>query len=149
MGGSIVFARWRQCALLRGHIGATWRIRSNLCFLQPTRVHNPDSKMISHFSTAHCRVGPLSLPESRTQMASRSGQPFMHSARQTVPILYNGPLPQNCPFPLGIWTPIHLTHSFLDGPPLSPKMPFTWGMWTPYQIHGSLGPPESSIQMAY
>jgi len=34
--GSIVFARWRQCALLCGHIGATWRIRLNLCFLWPT-----------------------------------------------------------------------------------------------------------------
>jgi len=23
---SIVFARWRQCALMAGHVGATWRI---------------------------------------------------------------------------------------------------------------------------
>ena len=27
--GSIVFARWRQCALMERHIGATWRIRLN------------------------------------------------------------------------------------------------------------------------
>jgi len=26
---SIVFARWRQCAYMGGHIGATWRIRLN------------------------------------------------------------------------------------------------------------------------
>jgi len=26
---SIVFARWRQCALVRGHIGDIWRIRLN------------------------------------------------------------------------------------------------------------------------
>ena len=26
---SIVFARWRQCALMGGHIAATWRIRLN------------------------------------------------------------------------------------------------------------------------
>jgi len=26
---SIVFARWRQCAHMGGHIGATWRIRLN------------------------------------------------------------------------------------------------------------------------
>ena len=25
----------------RSHIGATWRIRLKLCFIQPTRVHNP------------------------------------------------------------------------------------------------------------
>jgi len=37
MDGSVVFARWRQC----GHIGATWRMRLNLCFLRLTRVHNP------------------------------------------------------------------------------------------------------------
>jgi len=24
---SVVFARWRPCALMGGHIGATWRIR--------------------------------------------------------------------------------------------------------------------------
>ena len=38
--GSIVFARWRQCAFPCGHIGATWRIRLNLCFLRSNRVHN-------------------------------------------------------------------------------------------------------------
>jgi len=37
---SIVFARWRQCARRGGHIGATWRIRLNVCFLQYTRVHS-------------------------------------------------------------------------------------------------------------
>ena len=26
---SIVFARWRQCTLMQGHTGATWRIRLN------------------------------------------------------------------------------------------------------------------------
>jgi len=26
---SIVFARWRQCAVIGGHIGATWQIRLN------------------------------------------------------------------------------------------------------------------------
>jgi len=45
--GSIVFARLRQCALVRGHIGgATWWIRLNLCFLRPTRVHSPNGKSI-------------------------------------------------------------------------------------------------------
>jgi len=29
-----------------GHIGATWPILLNLCFLQPTRVYNPNGKSI-------------------------------------------------------------------------------------------------------
>ena len=40
--GSVVFARWRQCAFPCGHIGTTWRIRLNLCFLWPTWVCNPN-----------------------------------------------------------------------------------------------------------
>jgi len=44
--GSIVFARRRQRALPCGHIGATWWIRLNLCFLRPTRVLNPNGKSI-------------------------------------------------------------------------------------------------------
>jgi len=60
MDGTVVFARWRQCA--------------------PHLIH-----------------APLSSPESTTQTASRSVQPFLHSSLQNVPILYNGPL-----FPLKI-----------------------------------------------
>jgi len=33
MDGSVVLARWRQCALPWGHIGATLQMRLNLCFL--------------------------------------------------------------------------------------------------------------------
>ena len=46
MDGSITFARWYQCALPRGHIGATCWIRLNLCYLRLTRVHNPNGKSI-------------------------------------------------------------------------------------------------------
>jgi len=46
MDGSIIFTRWPQCALPCGRIGATWWIRLNLCFLWPTRVHNPNCKLI-------------------------------------------------------------------------------------------------------
>jgi len=45
-GSSIVFARWRQCVLPWGHIGATWRIRFYLCFLPLTRVLNPNGKSV-------------------------------------------------------------------------------------------------------
>jgi len=30
--------------LILGHIGATWRIRLNLCIVQPTPVHNENGK---------------------------------------------------------------------------------------------------------
>jgi len=59
-----------------GHIGATWRIRLNLCILQPTRVHNQYGKWI-------CSAVFASL-------------------RQKVPILYNGrPYPPELPLPMG------------------------------------------------
>jgi len=45
--------------------------------------------------------------ESTTQMANRSAQPFLHSSRQEVPILYNGRS-----FPSGDLDP-HLTHDCL------------------------------------
>jgi len=35
-GSSTVFAMWRQCALPWGHIGPTWQIRLNFCFVRPT-----------------------------------------------------------------------------------------------------------------
>jgi len=59
---SVVFARWCQCALSCGHIGATWRIRLNFASFGP--------------------------PESTTQTAIRSVQPLLHRARQKVPTLY-------------------------------------------------------------
>jgi len=47
-----------------------------------------------------------SAPEFTTQTANRSVQPFLHSSRQKVNILYNGrPFPQKLPLPTGIWTP--------------------------------------------
>jgi len=89
MDGSLVFARWRQCA--------------------PHLIH-----------------ASLSPPESKSQTASRSVQPFLRSSRQSVPIslLYNGP-----PFPLLKIAPFH------GGSELPSS---TW----------SLGSPVSSIQTA-
>jgi len=56
---------------------------------------------------------PAGLPESTTQAANRSVQPFLHSSRQKVPKLYNERLfLQNCPFPWGDLDP-HLTHDSL------------------------------------
>jgi len=74
--GSVVFARCRQYAFPCGNIGCTWRIWLNLCFLRPTRVHNPNSKP--------------------------TGSAVSAQLTANVPILYNGrPFPQNCPFSWG------------------------------------------------
>jgi len=92
---TVVKAIWQQ-----GHITATHgqfnRIRQMAPMCTPP---NTDS------------LEPL---ESTSKMVSGSVQPFLHSSRQSIPILYNGPpLPrQNCSFRLGIWT--HLIHTSLD-----------------------------------
>jgi len=91
------------------HNGFIWRIWLNWCFLRPTRVHNPDGKSIgSTISTQltaecpytlqwhtppssklplpiggsgpHLTHGSLGPPESSTQMASRSVQPFLQGS---------------------------------------------------------------------
>ena len=72
-------------------------------FLGPIRVHNQNGILISlavfaHLTTKYCR-------RCRGISAASTGG---------VLVLYNGPSslkqlplpPQNCPFPLGIWTPI-------------------------------------------
>jgi len=85
--------------------------------------------------------------------------------------------PQNCPFPRGIWTPsntrvlrpirAHKLNGISIGLAVFAEMtaecPYTllWyapfllkiapshgRIWTPHLIHGSLGPPESSTEMA-
>jgi len=62
--GLIILSRWRQCAFPYGHIGATWWIRWNLCFLQPTRVHSPNGKSIGSAILAHLTAGGSSFPQN-------------------------------------------------------------------------------------
>ena len=38
------------------HIGATWQIRLNLCFLRPTQVHNPNGKLTGSAIFAQLKV---------------------------------------------------------------------------------------------
>ena len=105
-GGSVVFARWRQCAIPYGHIGTTWWIRFNLCFLRPTWVHNLNCKSISSAVFAQlkeCRqvhwrplVNTIELllppahlspqPKCKIDRFSR----FLHSCRQKVHAFYHG-----------------------------------------------------------
>jgi len=60
----------------------------------PSKLPLPMGDLNSHL--IRCCMGPS---DSASQTASRSDQPFVHSSRQTVPILYNGPpLSQDAPF---------------------------------------------------
>jgi len=116
--------------------------------------------------------GPL---ESTIQTANRSVQPFLHSSRQKVTILYNGhPYPPELPLPMGDLDS-HLTHDALgpwepttqtasrsvqpclhrwpqsvpilyNGRPGSPsKLPLHTGFWTPCNTF-FIGPSESWTQ---
>ena len=89
MHSSIVFARWRQCALSWAHIGATSRIWLNLCFLGPNQVHNPKRQIdqFSRFCTAH--------------------------GRKSLYFTMGAPFPQNCPFPWG--SLIHESNTWFPG----------------------------------
>ena len=82
----------------------------------------------------HLTHASLGLHKSITQIASRVDQPFLHSSQQTVPILYNGPLPPKLPLPMGDQD-LYLTHCSL-GPPESIThmasqlvQPFLQGSW--------------------
>jgi len=141
MGGSIVFARRRQCTLPCGHIGATWRIQLNLCFLWPTPVHNPNGKIdrFSHFSTTHgsvvryiganwrirlnsCFLWPTQVHNPNGKSIGSAVSAQLHSLRHKVPILYNGrPFPQNCPLPSGIWTPSNTRFNWAHSSPKSKR----------------------------
>jgi len=67
MDGSIAFARWRQYALMGGHIGAIWWIKLNLCFLRLTRVQFPRAnQLLQPFCRAHGRVSLGSLASGAT-----------------------------------------------------------------------------------
>ena len=77
-------------------------------------LHMDGSVMFARIANIHPNLIHASLdqPESTSQTACGSVQPFLHSSRQTVHILYKGPPPsQNCPFAWG------------SGPPSRPN---TW-----------------------
>ena len=122
MGGSVVFARWHRCACAPHLCMLPWAPTSNPKrhldrFRRFCTVHSRESL---YFTTGcpvppqNCRFswgdldphlihGSLGPPKSTTQTASRSVQPFSHRGPQSVPRLYNGTPPQNCPW---IWTAI-------------------------------------------
>jgi len=68
------------------HTGATWHIL-NLCFLWPTRVHNPNGKLIG-------------------------SAVFAQLTAESLYTVFVTPFLQNCPIPWG-HLDLHLTHDFL------------------------------------
>jgi len=91
-----------------GHIGTIWRIRLNLCTVQP-----------GEFDLICASLGKLGPPESATQMANRSLQTFFHSSQQKFPILYSGrPFPPKLSLPMGD-VYLHLTRGSLCPPDFS------------------------------
>jgi len=81
--GSIVFARWRQCAHMEGHISATRRIRWTCAFSSTAEsTAQTEIDRFSRFCTAH----------GRKSLYYTMGDPFT----------------QNCPFSSGDRDPIYL-----------------------------------------
>jgi len=91
-GGSIVFARWRQYALPCGHIGATWQIQLNLCFLRPApaRVHNPNGKLIASAVSAQLMAeSPYAL--QNCPFSWGGGSEPLHNSWFLVPVRAHNP----------------------------------------------------------
>jgi len=96
----MLFDRWRQRVLPWGHIGATWRIRLNLCILRALK--------------------------STTKMPNRSVQPCLHRWLRSVPIHYNGLPVSHSKLPLPMLAcRRHVIHGSL-GPPESGAQMATW-----------------------
>ena len=72
--------------------------------------------------------GSLGPPESLCQTTRWSGQLFVYSSLQMLPIFYNGVghVPENCPIPWEICHP-YLTCGFLD-PPKSTSHTASWSV---------------------
>jgi len=81
----------------------------------PSHVLSPNNRPLHEGLVLHVIHASRGSPESITEMASQSVQPFQHRSRQSVVILYNGLLP-NSPCKLLLPTDNlcpHLTHESL------------------------------------
>ena len=88
----MVFSRWRQRVLPQEHIGATWRMRLNLCILRPTPVQNRNDKWIG----------------------------LAVFAQLTAESAYTLQYPSKLPLPMGIWTS-HVTRDAFGHASPQPK----------------------------
>jgi len=116
-----------------GHNGATLRTKLNLCFLRPTRVHNPNGKLISSAIFAQlmaechraywrhlANTTELVLPSAHTSpQPKRQIAWFSHFCTAHGGYLTMGdPFPKNYHLPWGSGS--HLTHDSLG-----PSVPTT------------------------
>ena len=153
MNGSIVFTSWRQCALLCGHIGASWRIRLSLCFLRPTQVHNPNGKSIGPAIFAqlmaechwvHWRHLPNTIEAVHTGASwqMRLNLCFTRSTPSPQPKRQIDRFSRFCT--AHGRTSLYCTMSTL----FSQNCPQSWGDLDPHLIHDCLGESMPTIQTA-
>jgi len=90
---SIIFPRLRQCALSRGHIDATWRIRLNRPYVMAMRpyVKLPRPRAtILQFWQGHPRFGPeLCQPASETVSAVDTASRIDNAREHPICVLAN------------------------------------------------------------
>ena len=150
--GSIVFARWHQCAVPCGHIGTTWRIRLHVCFLWPTRVHNPNGKWIGSAVSAQLTAeSPYTI-----QWATLSPKilPFHGGSEPSSNSWFLGPVRAHSPNSITVGSAIstqvtaECPYTLQWATPSCSKLPLPMGDLDPTLIHGSLGSLESSTQAA-
>jgi len=150
MDGSVVFATLCQCAFPLGHVGATWQIRLNFCFLWPTWVHNPNDKWIGSAGFAQLTAespntlqrAPLS-PKIAPSHGGGSGphltcDPWAHLSPQSKRRLYQ--------FSRFCTDDRRVSLYFTMGWPFPSKIAPLMGHLDSHPIHGSLSPPESSTK---
>ena len=151
--GSVVFARWHQCALPCGHIGATWQIWLNLCFIRLTRVNNPNNKSISSaiFAqlTAECRwvdwrhlANTIEIEHTGTIWSVRLNLRFLRPTR-----VHNS---NSKSIASAVWAQLMAkSPNTLQWATLSPTIGPSHGDLDPwFIIHDSLGYSEVKIQTA-
>jgi len=132
------------------HIGATRRIRLNLCILPPSPQPKRPIDRFSHFCTAQgrkCLYFTMGPPIHRISPSHGDQKP--HLIHNSL-----GPMRANNPNGTSISSSVFAqmtaecpyTLQCFDRFPLN-TAPSHGGIW-PYVIHGSLSPPKSSTQMA-
>jgi len=123
---SIIFARLCQCALLWGHIGSTWQIQLNLCFLWPIRVHNPNCKSIFAQLLAECRQAHWRHLANTIQLVLPLAHPSPQPIRQIDCFSHScttcGRVSSSTLMPSGEYD---WTHAFF-GPPNSTTQTVNW-----------------------
>ena len=135
------------------HIGATWQIRLNLCFLWPTRVHNPNGKSIgsavsaqltteSPYTLQWATLSPKIAPSNGVGSGPLSNPWFLEPDRANNP---NGITIGSAVFAQVTAVSLYFTM----GPPISPQIAPSHGGSGPHLTHNSLGPSEPTNKTAW